>query len=714
MRFFAPVFRVFFCLSVGVSAEMVAGYGFENVSDPGENEGSANIGWHSFSGVTRSTTTKFGSGSGSFVRGTSQAVTGTLDTAGVKTNRFTISLHVRANMADASLDNWPDFLSVGIPAGYARFVIEATGPGGGIALYKFSGTNTTDGYTEGTITSNAWNHLGIVSDGSNVMLYVNGVASGEPIEYTAKETISAVTLASRYGSAVRGITTLIDDVAIYGEALSAEEMAWLAGNKAGFSGYQNWAAQIPYPGRRGSWVDHDDDGKTNLSEYLFGSSPLLSDGELISLSKSESGALVIRWNQMETEGEGEYRLERSNDLTEEWIPADEIIPVIDTGGAAPQGYVAMRAETPVSSGKEFFRMKATVSPGKPGGPGKSEIPPLPAKAKLVLRENWTGGIDSSRWYLPRKKWGNGNNGVTPDNVRLETDNVWGVNRPVLVCQANGDQYDGPVTGQGGAKTRVGGMVVTRGFFASGRYEVVMKIGGTTPAAGGPADPMRPIGAVPAVWVYGYRYVTVPDGLDPDSFHPQRPLYNPLMKNQYHANEYWSEIDFPEFGKAGNFDKGLYNTFLNTRSQTRENNDVRAMIDGEYHTLTTDWRTELLPLAGVTDAQVIEHEGFYWVKDKSINFNSYVGNPLKKLGTNNYAVYRGLRADHYIDGKKVAENPTWVPSMASQLTMGVWLPDWGGAAPWKQSRASFASVRIWQFYDEGDVRGIITENITDTF
>lgn len=714
MRFLPFLFRLFFCLSVcpTAPAEIVAGYGFENVSNLGENTGAADIGWQSFSGVTRSTTAKFGSGSGSFVRGTSQAVTGSLETTGVKTNRFTLSLHVRANMADTLLNNWPDFVSIGIPAGYARFVIEATGTGGGIALYKFSAAGTTDAHAAGTITSNAWNHLGIVSDGSTVTLYINGIASGNPIPYTAEETIAAVTLASRYGSTTRGINTLLDDVAVFGEALNAEQMAWLAGNKSGFSGYQNWSAQIPYAARRGAWVDHDGDGKTNLSEYLFGRSPLSPDGELISLSKNDSGMLVIRWHQMESEGE--YQLERNDNLTDEWVPATGIIPVVDTSGTAPAGYVAMKAETPVSPQRGFFRMKATVPPGTPGGPVKSEIPDLPATAQLVLAEDWSGGINDARWYIPRKKWGNGNNGVTPANVRVETDNVWGVNRPVLVCQANGDNYDGPVTGQGGAKNRVGGMVVTRGFYASGRYEVVMKIGGTEALEGGPSDPARPIGTIPAVWVYGYRYVAVPNGLDPDSFHPQQPLYNPLMKVYGNANEYWAEIDFPEFGKAGNFDKGLYNTYLQTRSQIKENNDVRAMIDGQYHTLTTDWRTELSPLAGVTDAQVIEHQGFYWVKDKAVAFNSYVGNPLKKLGTNSYAVYKGSRADHYIDGKKVAENLTWVPSMASQLTMGIWLPDWAGAAPWKQSRASFASVKIWQFHDEGDVRGIIKDNITNTF
>ena len=143
------------------------------------------------------------------------------------------------------------------------------------------------------------------------------------------------------------------------------------------------------------------------------------------------------------------------------------------------------------------------------------LPPLPDRSKLAFKEDWSiGKIDAKRWYVPRKKWGQGNNGVSPENVRIGRDIVAGKNKPVLICQATGDLYDGSVIGYEGQKTRVGGIVVTQDFFASGRYEVVMKIGGTVKAEGGPEDPMRPKGAVPAVWTYGYRYVSVPkDGMD---------------------------------------------------------------------------------------------------------------------------------------------------------------------------------------------------------
>ena len=51
---------------------------------------------------------------------------------------------------------------------------------------------------------------------------------------------------------------------------------------------------------------------------------------------------------------------------------------------------------------------------------------------------------------------------------------------------------------------------------------------------------------------------------------------------------------------------------------------------------------------------------------------------------------------------------------AQLNLGVWLPDWAGPAPWKTAKVSFASVKVWQFGDEGDVRNVLVDDIGDNF
>ncbi|MDY0166738.1 MAG: glycoside hydrolase family 16 protein [Thermoguttaceae bacterium] len=346
-------------------------------------------------------------------------------------------------------------------------------------------------------------------------------------------------------------------------------------------------------------------------------------------------------------------------------------------------------------------------------PAQDDVPPLPEGARLKLDEDWScGAIDPARWYLPRKKWGDGNHGVVPENVSIGTDTIDGRRRNVLTCIAHGDEYDGPVVGLWGKRTRVGGAIVSRAYFASGRFEIVMKIGATERHDGGPADPARPIGSVPALWTYGYRFVEVPRK-QMDCFVPGVPLYNPHMPAYGGPfNEYWSELDFPEFGKDGDFDRAMYNTFC----QNRHHAELFPVdsADGQYHTYVTDWRTMLKPLPGVTDRQVTEHDGYWWVQDKSVPFALYLGNPLKGLGANRYAVYWGKSAAHWIDGRKVAENRRFVPAMAAQLNMGVWLPEWAGPAPWKTARMSVASVRVWQYDDEGDVRGVLTGDLKDSF
>lgn len=342
--------------------------------------------------------------------------------------------------------------------------------------------------------------------------------------------------------------------------------------------------------------------------------------------------------------------------------------------------------------------------------GAAGVPPLPEEARLVLEEDWAdGGINDERWYVFRRHWGAGNHGVVADNVWVESEpDGEGGERHVLVCRAHGDQYEGEVRGLWNRPDRVGGVIASREFFASGRFEVEMRIGHAERFEGGPPDPARPAGMVPAIWTYAGRTVRVPEE-EADRYHDDQPLYQPYLQEWGPGNGfYWSELDFPEFGKQGDYRHGLYNTFLNKRHESLEL-EVPVEFGGGFHTYVSEWRTGLVELEGVTDAQVIEHEGFWWVRDLEVPFESYLGNPLKRLGEDRYAVHAGTVVRHWIDGRFVGENRRFVPSMAAQLTLGVWLPDWAGPAPWRESRVSFGRIRVWQYDDLGDVRGILFED-----
>ncbi len=338
---------------------------------------------------------------------------------------------------------------------------------------------------------------------------------------------------------------------------------------------------------------------------------------------------------------------------------------------------------------------------------------MPKSANLVLQEDWSSGtIDPEKWYTLHRKWSDGNNGVVRKNVFIRKENVNGKLKNVLVCRGHGDHYHGDVVGYQGNRNRVGGVIVSKSFFASGLYEIVFKIGSKQKSENAPQNPMRPIGMVPAIWTYAYRWVDA-DKAKPFEFSSKQPMYNPLFKHRkYHANEYWSEIDFPEFGKWQKLGEGLYNTFLQNKHESLIFK-TKSAIDGEYHSLKTIWRTELVPFEGLKDEQVAEYNGYYWVQDKEVDYNQYLGQPFKKLGTNQYAVYKGKYARHYIDDEFVGENLKWVPSMAAQLNIGVWFPHWGGKAPWSESSMQISSVKVWEFNDAGDVRGILVDDIHDT-
>ena len=329
-------------------------------------------------------------------------------------------------------------------------------------------------------------------------------------------------------------------------------------------------------------------------------------------------------------------------------------------------------------------------------------PPLPEQAKLALEETWASGkMDPTRWYALRKQWGAGNFGVVPENVSVVKDG----DRFVLQCEAHGDTYDGPVAGQWGRKTRVGGVLVSKQHFASGRFEVQMKIAQ-------PGQP-PPAGCVPAIWTYGYRAVRVDPAIAND-FTATSPLYHPSLQDYGPGNcFYWSEIDFPELGKQGDFTRPMFNTFLNKKEHSLTFS-VPAAADGHWHTWVTEWRTELVPIEGVKDTQVAAAEGFHWVQSRDVPYERYWGNPLKRLGPDKYAVCSGKSARHWVDGQFVGENTKFVPAMSAQLNIGVWLPAWAGPAAWKTASVRFGRIRIWQYDDPGDVKGILTEDITNNF
>ncbi|MGB1225659.1 MAG: family 16 glycosylhydrolase, partial [Mycobacterium sp.] len=181
-----------------------------------------------------------------------------------------------------------------------------------------------------------------------------------------------------------------------------------------------------------------------------------------------------------------------------------------------------------------------------------------------LFDDFTNGIDPERWLIADKAWGGDNGGVVPANV----DVVDGIVR----LAAHGDLYAGDVVGHGDRTSRVGATIVTRDYYASGRYEVRARV-------------PRALGAASAFWSYHYI-----------EYHPAQP-------------EYWtepnrirnSEIDweFPTARDDGSpndpvsFEHARANTWGGKFGGEGGNVSLRPNIgdlvaDGEFHTYAYEW------------------------------------------------------------------------------------------------------------------------------
>ena len=169
-------------------------------------------------------------------------------------------------------------------------------------------------------------------------------------------------------------------------------------------------------------------------------------------------------------------------------------------------------------------------------------------------DDFDNGIDSSRWYIYNKTWGqvNGrqNGGVVPDNVFYDSS------EGTAILRTTGDQYaDKLITPGPNAQTeggrRTGADLVSKFWTYPGRYEVRMKVAPR-------------YGACTSLWTY----------IEYDSF------YNGDRNNH--------EIDI-ELPWHGDFKQISYGNYSALNQHTSYKYHTTSPInDGEYHTFGFDW------------------------------------------------------------------------------------------------------------------------------
>jgi autotransporter-associated beta strand protein len=122
------------------------------------------------------------------------------------------------------------------------------------------------------------------------------------------------------------------------------------------SGFDAWAQQIPNPDDRDRGDDPDGDGFDNGLEFLFGTSPIVNDGTLLSSERSGDN-LVLRWLQRESGAT--YLLKESGSLAAGSWGDSAIVPVPGDQTGVPADYDRFTATIPIVPDRKFFRIEGT-------------------------------------------------------------------------------------------------------------------------------------------------------------------------------------------------------------------------------------------------------------------------------------------------------------------------------------------------------------------
>ncbi len=190
-----------------------------------------------------------------------------------------------------------------------------------------------------------------LADDADVTIAANGILN---LNYSGSDNIRRLTLAGvamnpgTYGSTTNSTSGVIQTPRISGDGV-------LVVSTGAAAGYEAFALQIPDSGKRLRTDDADGDGFTNLQEFLFGTSPIASNGALSTVQRSGAN-LIIRWNQRASGG-SVYVLQESTTLHNPWTASTATVT-----NAAVQDvpdYIRKEATVPVDSTRKFLRIMAT-------------------------------------------------------------------------------------------------------------------------------------------------------------------------------------------------------------------------------------------------------------------------------------------------------------------------------------------------------------------
>ncbi len=256
-------------------------------------------------------------------------------------------------------------------------------------------------------------------------------------------------------------------------------------------------------------------------------------------------------------------------------------------------------------------------------------------------------LDESRWEPLTQVWGQPTNvlhqhgGVIKENVYTKIG--------YAVMRALGDKYTGNLRGAGGHSKRLGGVMKTKKRFASGRYEVKMRV-----------LQSPDMGVLSAAWTFWYKEITNTNSAA--AYQKALTAGNIPSNGVITLNH---EIDIEVKGeKLGN---PIFTNWIGEKENEYKSKAVpvtKGLSDNAFHVYRWDWHT----------------------------------------GGNG----KTARIDYYIDDKLMHTSTEKVPYIASYFYVGNWFAWWAGydtgtyKAPNFDSQEMFVDwVKITPFNDPND-------------
>lgn len=295
--------------------------------------------------------------------------------------------------------------------------------------------------------------------------------------------------------------------------------------------------------------------------------------------------------------------------------------------------------------------KDPVDPPDTGGGGVLEDDGDPDIGDLsapgIFYDKFSGdALDETKWERLHRVWGQPANesyqhgGVIRENVSVQDG--------FAVLKSLGDRYNGNLRGAGGQTNRLGGVIMTKERFGSGRFEVKMKV-----------VQAPDMGVLSTAWLFWYKQIT-------ESSHPQA---------------YQKALD------AGNIPDGDVIT-LNHEV------DIEVKGKGLAYPLFTNW-------IGIKQGEHKSEE----VNTKRLDDNKF---HVYRWDWHTGGNGEEPRVEYYIDGELIHIATEMIPYISSNFNVGNWFAWWAGAddgsynAPDYNSRDMLVDwVKIIPFYEPND-------------